>query len=86
MLAPVRVQHLVDAPAAGEAGCDLNEIFVLPVDDLRRAKGERARLLALRAHGSDDGRASSHGKLSCEQADAAADGVEQNDVAWLRSR
>src|SRR5580704_7807270 len=75
-----RVQHLVDASAVGKARRDLDEILVLPVDDLRCAKAKRARLLAFRAYGSDDGRASAHGELGYEQAHAAANGVDENDV------
>jgi hypothetical protein len=78
-----RVQHLVHALAVSEAGHGLNEIFVFPVDDLGRAVGEGARLLAFGAHGSNDGRASAHRELRCEQAHAAADGVDEDDVAWL---
>ena len=83
MLAPVEFEHLVDALAFGEACHGLNEILVVPVDDLGRAIAKRARFLACRAYGSDDGRAGARGELGCEQAHAAADGVDENDVARL---
>jgi hypothetical protein len=80
MLAPVESSTLsTPPPPVKSAGFD--EILVLPVDDLGRAIGERARLLPLRALGSDNGGAGAHGELGREQADSAADRVDENDVA-----
>ena len=76
MLAPVESSTLSTPLPCGEAHDGLDEILVFAVDDLGRAKVKRARLLALRPHGPDDGRAGAHGKLGCEQAHAAADGVD----------